>query len=169
MNLEKATLKMQLAQHYARQLEGQEGEVQRDLYRLEGTFGAMRQAAAALEGHRPYYQAATDAGELDLAQCKLAMDVITKCAGGIQSLADKATLSRTLKQGELAGVRRSIATLERDFKSEQAKVLSLSAAGDHDARPTVAAAEDIQRRRQSKKEGRPTKKATARRAKKKAS
>lgn len=162
MNVDKALLKMQLAQSYARDLEAIEDQVRKDLHRMEGTAETLRQVATAMEGHRPYYQTATDEGELDLAQCKLAMQVIDRCVGGLQNLMDKATIARQLKQGELAGVGRSIATLKKSFDQEKAKVEAVAQMVEYDGRPSTPANEDLQRRREQAKAAKATRKKATR-------
>lgn len=163
MNLGKTVLKMELAQHWARQMEDIERSIDRDLWRMDGGADALRHSAAALDQHRSYWQAKCDAGELTMAETKLAMTVIDKCIGGLQSLLDKATLAKQLKTGELAGLRRGISMLERDFKAESEKVRAVEGMIEHDGRPHLAVADDIARR---KLEARAEKEAMA--AKKKA-
>ena len=151
MNLDKAALKMALAQSWARKFEDVERAGQRDAHKLEGSIGSLQQAAGALDSHRGYYQAKVDSGDLDGPQCTLAMEVITRCVGGLQNLADKAQLALTLKRGELQGLRRGLDILEKEFKEEQQKVQAVASMVEHDGRPD-GAAEDIQRRRAEAKQ-----------------
>lgn len=152
MNIEKAELKMLLAQQFARDLEELETGTKRDVHRLEGTLSALKQAATALDGHRAYYQEQTDNDELTGPECTLAMRVISRCVGGLQNLQDKSQLALTLKQGELQGMRRSIDALEKTFTAEAAKVRAVADMIERDGRPDGAAA-DIQRRREAANQG----------------
>lgn len=143
---------MALAQSFARKLEGLEEKAKRDLHQLDGAKGALKQAADAIEQHRAYYQAAVDRGDLDGPSCTLAMDVITRCVGGLQNLADKAQLAATLKTGELRGLSQGIDTLEKEFNEERKRLQAVASLVEYDGRPD-AAAQDIQRRKQTEKEG----------------
>lgn len=149
MQLGKAVLKAELAQSLAKKLEDVEEKAKRETAQFEGGIEALRQAAAALNTHRAYYQDRCDAGKLDGPQTKVAMDVISRCIGGLQSLTDKATLARSLKQGELQGVRRSIDLMEREYRAEIAKVQAIENMIEQDGRPHNAAAEDLARRKEA--------------------
>ena len=150
MNLQKAALKMELAQAWGKRLQDVEDAAKRDLVRLDGMADAFKQSASALDSHRSYYQALVDADELTGDQCKFAMDVITRCVGGLQNLLDKATLLRQMKQGEVAGISRSIDVLGREYETERKRVEAIGDLVEHDARPDGAAA-DIQQRREEAK------------------
>lgn len=170
MNVEKAALKMQLAQSWAKRFEEMEQSAARDGHRLEGAFDSLKQAAIAIDQHRAYYQAAVDSEELDGKQCTLAMEVITRCVGGLQNLADKTVIAQQHKQGELKGLRAVLSALEKDYNTEKAKVeavVSLVEQDAYDARPTTSAADDIQRRREEARAEKGTKKKRRKKAAKK--
>jgi hypothetical protein len=150
VNVDKAVLKMQLAQSWGKKIEDLEEKAKADVHRLEGTVGSLRQAAAALEQHRHYYQTATDEGTIDGPTCSTAMDVITRCVGGIQNLSDKAQL----KQGELQGIRRGLGILEQDYQAERQRLQAISDMAEYTGRPDTTAAQDIQRRKAEAAEGR---------------
>ena len=152
MQLAKAVLKAELAQHFGRKLEDIEDTTKRDLWKLEGGLDVLKQAAAAIDQHRPYYQDQCDEGVLDGPQTKVAMDVITRCVGGLQSLADKAQLAKSLKAGELQGVRRGIDLLQKEYEIELARVQAVQQMVEHDGRPDDGAAEDIRRRKTAAQE-----------------
>ena len=155
MNVDKALLKMQLAQLWGKKIEGIEDTAKADVHRLEGSAASLKQAAAALEAHRAYYQTATDEGEIDGPTCSTAMGVITRCVGGLQNLADRAQLALSLKQGELQGIRRGLGILEQDYQAESARLEAISDMAEYSGRPD-AAAQEIQRRKAEAADGRPS-------------
>lgn len=152
MNLAKAALKLEVAQSMAAKLEAIEEAAARDAQRLDGGAEALRQAAGALDSHRAYYQDAVDSGDLTGPECTLAMQVITKCVGGLQSLLDKTTLAKQLKAGQLHGIRQSIDLLEKDFQAERKRLEAVVAGMEHDGRPDQAAQDIAQRRQQAQAE-----------------
>lgn len=168
MNIAKAALKIELAQSMASKIEALEDGAKRDAFRLEGAADALKQAADALEAHRAYYQQLTDNGEIEGTACTVAMQVITRCVGGLQNLGDKTQLARQLKQGQLHGIRQSIDMLEKDFNEQRKRLEAVAAGIEHDGRPDEAA-QDIARRRQeaqaakAEPEGKPKRKAKPRR------
>lgn len=171
MNLDKATLRMELAQSWGKLIEESETASRHQVLRCEGGVAALKQAADAIESHRAYYQRAVDAGELDFDGCKLCMQVIDRCIGGLHNLEEKAHVQQQVHHGKAIGVGAALAVLENQYQTEKRKVesvVSLIEQGDldQDGRPTMRAADDLAQRKAEAKAAKAPPKKVARRRKK---
>lgn len=157
MNINKAEMKMALAQSWGKRLQEMETDVRRDVARLDGGVEALKKTADALnKSHREYYQKQVEGGQISMAECELCMKVIDRAIGSLQSLLDTATTNHLIKRGELIATQRMADYIEKQYHATRQGLEHAAAAlerGEIDVRgrPQIDAAADIANRREQAK------------------
>lgn len=148
---------MALAQSWGKHLQEMDAEVRRDVARLDGGVEALKKVADVMnKSHREYYQKQVESGQISMADCELAMKVIDRCIGSLQSLIDTAHTNHLIKRGELMATQRISDHVQKQYQATRQSVEAVAAAmeqGEIDARgrPQISAAADIAARREQAK------------------
>lgn len=147
MSIEKAEVKALFANNLGADIEDAMEAAKAEGYRNQGAAGALAQAAQAIGALGTHIEEALAKGELEpqkfdtgLAVATLVKRWIARCSGVCVNLADRAEVARQQRVGEVAGLQRAMAVVQKARDAEHEKAAGLRASEDSpsNGRPTGA-------------------------------
>ena len=121
MSVEKFKLKCLVYQDIGKKFEILEEETKKDIYRLEGSTGALKTATEALFKHKNFYQTELNNQTITSSDYELFNKCLEHCIGILNNLNETTKIQKNIKQGEIIAYSKTLDICENLFKTEETK------------------------------------------------